>query len=208
MPKALDLKGRRFERLTVTLKRVDVDLGDGSVVWECVCDCGSVTLVRAGKLSSGQTRSCGCLRKDLTTTHGLRKSPEYAAWRNIKKRCHNPKHPQYVDYGARGITMCDEWRNSFEAFYRDVGPRPSPELSIERKNNNEGYSKTNCRWATRTEQNNNKRNNLYFEFDGEKKSLAEWCRELNVSYDAVYERIRWGATFEDAVDTVIRSTTQ
>ena len=206
MPKALDLKGRRFERLTVTLKRTDVDLGDGSVVWECVCDCGSVTLVRAGKLSSGQTRSCGCLRKDLSTTHGLRKSPEYIAWRNIKKRCYNPKHPQYADYGGRGITMCDEWKDSFETFYRDMGPRPSPELSIERKNNNEGYSKTNCRWASRMEQANNRRSNLLYEFDGETKTLAEWCRELRLDYDSVRNGLRRGLSFEDALDDVIHST--
>ena len=101
--------------------------------------------------------------------------------------------------------MCDEWKESFEAFYRDMGPRPSNEHSIDRKDNSKGYSKDNCRWATKKEQNNNRRDNVYYEFDGEKKTLAEWCHELQIPYQRMYKLLERGFSFEDAADKVIKS---
>lgn len=210
MPKILNLTGQRFARLTVTLKTLDT-VKSGATIWECLCDCGSVVYIPTGNLRSGQTRSCGCLQKEAVTktnrnkvTHGLTDTPEYRIWGLIKDRCYNVKNKRYCDYGGRSISMSDEWKESFETFYQDMGPRPSEEHSIDRRENDKGYSKENCRWATKEEQANNTRRNLLIEFDGEKKTLAEWCRELTVSYPDVYRRINRGMEFEDAVDDVIR----
>lgn len=209
MPKILNLIGQRFARLTVTLKTLDT-VKSGAAIWECLCDCGSVVYIPTGNLRSSQTRSCGCLQKEAVTktnknkvTHGLVDTPEYRTWGLIKDRCYNVKNKRYCDYGGRGITMSDEWEDSFETFYSDMGPRPSLRHTIDRKDNDLGYSKENCRWATRTEQNNNRRNTLYFKFDGETKPLADWCRELNLPYRAVYKRVKAGMDFEDALDAVI-----
>ncbi|BAW18975.1 hypothetical protein [Ralstonia phage RP12] len=129
-------------------------------------------------------------------------STEYCIWSGIKKRCYNKNSRKYKDYGGRGITMCDEWRESFEAFYADMGPRPSLGHSIDRKNNDEGYSKENCRWATAEEQQNNKRSNLLHELDGILKTLTQWCRELEMNYHTIYQRIYvQGMSFEEAIVT-------
>lgn len=101
--------------------------------------------------------------------------------------------------------MSDEWRNDFQTFYRDMGPRPSPNHSIERDDNDGNYCKENCRWATRLEQANNTSRNVYCEFDGEIKSLSDWCRELNLSYSKMRRHIRKGLSFEDAADLVIKN---
>lgn len=119
----------------------------------------------------------------------------------MKNRCNNPKAGRYEDYGGRGITVCDEWME-FEAFYRDMGPRPSKHHSIERRENDKGYSKENCHWATKVEQMNNRRNNILYERDGVTKTLAEWCKEKERKYRRVYYRMkRDGWSFEKAIDT-------
>ena len=205
--KAKDLSGQRFDRLTVILKHPS-NVKNGHVRWECLCDpkyggCGNITIVNVSHLKNGHVRSCGCFRKENKTTHGFSDSPEYGIWNAIKKRCYNPNNQYYSNYGGRGITMSDEWKESFEAFYRDMGPRPSHKHTIDRRENDKGYSKDNCRWATRIEQNNNRKNNIYYEFDGERKTLGEWCSELDLNYDAVYYRLQKGMEFEDALDDVI-----
>ena len=200
--KALNLTGNRFDRLTVRL-RVPPNSKDGRAVWECECDCGNIVYVRADSLRKGNTRSCGCLRNEKleenSVTHGMRHSPEYSVWCDIKTRCYNRNHEHYHCYGGRGITVSDEWKESFEAFYRDMGPRPSSDHSIDRKNNDLGYSKENCRWATRVEQANNTRTNLIIDFDGERKSLKTWCSELGLHYRTIYRRLKKGLSFEDSI---------
>lgn len=200
--KLSDLVGKRFERLTVRL-RVPQNSKDGRVMWECQCDCGSITYIPTYSLKSGNTRSCGCLRNEqligISVTHGMRNSSEYSIWCDIKTRCYNKARQHYHYYGGRGIEMSPEWRDSFEAFYRDMGPRPSPKHSIDRRDNNLGYSKENCRWATRIEQANNTQRNIYIEFLGDKKTLSEWCKELGLHYKTVYRRLKRGMSFEDAI---------
>lgn len=130
-------------------------------LYQCVC--GTVKEIRCRSVTTGITQSCGCLNKEIVTqlgrinvTHGLTESQEYMAWTNMKSRCYNPKATQYADYGGRGITVCAEWLNSFETFLADMGRCPV-NLTLERIRNHEGYSKANCKWATRSEQAKNQR---------------------------------------------------
>lgn len=198
MPKILNLLGQRFSRLTVVLKREHNDKF-GNVIWECRCDCGSVTYVRTGCLRNGNVRSCGCLNKDSITKHGMHLSSEYTVWCGIKDRCYKETHKSFKDYGAKGIVMCDRWKNSFEAFYEDMGPRPSLKHSIDRVDGTKGYDKENCRWATPKQQANNTKRNVYYEYDGEIKTLAEWCDELDLNYNTVFMRLQRGKPFEEAI---------
>jgi len=132
---------------------------------------------------------------EAKTTHGhggrrvdgkrVGQTREYRSWKGMKVRCNNPNNPRYKDYGARGITVCDEWLHSFETFLFDMGPSPSSKHSIDRINNHLGYSKENCRWATRIEQNNNKRSNRMITVQGRTQSVAMWCRELHLTRRAV-----------------------
>jgi len=144
--------GDKFGRLT-TVERV---FRKPRWRWLCQCDCGAQTIVASHNLLAS-TNSCGCWRRDRLKSHGLTECAEYWIWVDIKQRCLNPKSRSFVWYGARGITVCDEWRDSFQAFYDYVGPRPSRELSIDRKNNDGNYEPGNVRWATASEQARNQR---------------------------------------------------
>lgn len=203
MSRTVDLTNQQFGRLTVLAKYPEKK--NNYVLWECRCTCDSkkITLVTTGNLTSGHTKSCGCLGMEARTRSGMSRSPEYDIWKQIKQRCYNRNHDAYHNYGGRGITVCDEWKESFEAFYRDIGPRPSPEHSIDREDNELGYSKSNCRWSTKEEQANNRRTNRLYEFDGEKRTLMQWCKELRLDYSAMYYRLSLGMDFEDAADLVI-----
>jgi hypothetical protein len=149
MPALIDMSGQIFGRLTVIGRSTKAN-STGAVFWCCRCECGTETETSGVNLRSGQTRSCGCLH----ITHGMTLSPEYRVWRSMHQRCSNPKHIRYQRYGGRGITVCDRW-GSFENFLADMGPRPTG-LTLERKNNDQGYSPDNCKWATWSEQNRNK----------------------------------------------------
>jgi hypothetical protein len=163
MPKAVDLTGQTFGRLTAVAPTVNRSRC-GSVIWICRCACGSNTEVRGRHLKSGNTMSCGCLNAEATLTratkHGLSKTPEYRVWAYMIQRCHNPNHQSFPYYGGRGISVCPEWQDGFEPFYAHAGPRPSPKHTLDRYPDNDGdYTPGNVRWATRKEQAANKRNN-------------------------------------------------
>ena len=193
----LDLVGRRFTNLLViepTEKRYN-----GKVVWRCSCDCGGEVLLSTTRLNTGNTKSCGCLKaKGSRTTHGGRKTDEYRIWRHMRSRCENESTPYFKDYGGRGIKVCHRWMD-FNAFFSDMGPRPSVNHSIDRIDNNLGYEPGNCRWATAKEQNRNRRDNVLYEFDGIKATLPEHCERHGVKHKTAFMRLSKGATLELAL---------
>lgn len=134
--------------------------------------------------------------------HGLRSQPEYQIWLQMKARCHNRRNKAYRHYGRRGIKVCKRWRESFAAFYADVGPRPTSGHLIERRNNSRGYEPGNCYWATRAEQSRNKRNNVWIEFDGKRMVRRDWEKHLGMRKGTLSQRlISYGWTVERALTT-------
>lgn len=158
MGKVKDLTGQRFGRLTA----VEVAGRDkwGNVKWRCACECGSETVAVSASLTNGNTASCGCLQREaaaaINRTHGMWRSRIYKVWETMKQRCGNPLNKKYGDYGARGITYDPSWE-AFENFLKDMGESYKEQLSLDRVDNNKGYSKENCRWATRSVQQRNQR---------------------------------------------------
>lgn len=139
-------------------------------------------------------------------THGCAfiRTPEYAAWLGMAQRCENANDKSYKNYGARGISVCERWRNNFEAFLADMGGRPSPKHSLDRRDVNQGYDMLNCRWATAKEQQQNRRNNRYVELNGERVCLAEAARRVGMPKNTLLNRMnRSGMTFLEAITVPI-----
>lgn len=154
--------------------------------WICLCDCGKTTVVRTGHLTSGAIKSCGCGQGRWV--HGHAYTREHRIWTNMKARCSRPTHPAYKNYGARGITVCERWL-SFGAFLEDMGVPPTDKHELERIRNEEGYNPDNCRWATRTEQCNNRRGNVLLTLDGETKTRTQWARQFGVNVETLKYRL-------------------
>ena len=179
----IDLTSERFGQLIV----VDRIPGGARVKWNCQCDCGNKCEVLAKDLRKGNTKSCGCLRKNgkppHEITHGQARgganTPEYRIWIAMKSRCSNDKLWTWPYYGGRGITVCERWEK-FENFFADMGLRPSKSHSIEREKNDVGYQPDNCFWATKKQQSRNKRSNVMITHDGRTQCMTDWARELHV----------------------------
>ena len=199
----IDMTGKRVGRLTV------LELGEKKgkytgAFWKCKCDCGRTVTVPGRSLRNGETRSCGCLHSDM-----LKKAPQekhtgtrlYAIWQGMKQRTMQKNNPRYADYGGRGITVCPEWRDSYENF-RDwaLANGYSDELSIDRKDVNGNYEPSNCRWATDLEQGNNTRRNRILEYNGETHTLTEWAQIKGMKLSTLSARINsYGWTIEKAL---------
>jgi len=196
-----DLAGQVFERLTVLGKS---DRRDKSrvILWRCLCECGNEIVARAASLKSGRVRSCGCWARERVTTHGMTNTPTYKSWRSMLGRCRNPNDPAYHNYGGRGITVCERW-NQFENFLADMGEMPEG-LTIERGDNNAGYSPTNCVWATRTTQARNTRFNRMITFQGVTLCMKEWSERLGIPYVTLYTRFAAGWSIERALSTPVQ----
>ena len=136
--------------------------------------------------------------------HGMSRTPEYRAWADIKARCFNPNNKNYSDYGGRGIGVCDRWKNSFNNFFADMGMKPSPKHSIDRIDNNGDYSAKNCKWSTKAEQENNKRNNRLITIGCVTLNIAQWTKEMGFARTVILDRLRRGWSEFDAVMTPVK----
>lgn len=208
--KPLDLLGRHFERLTVVARHGTAVSPSGTqrATWLCRCECGNASVVRSADLVRGTQLSCGCLKVERTrarlTTHGHTTggvSPEYTAWHHAKRRCFDAGDDGYKDYGGRGITMCDRWREDFRAFIADMGRCPVG-LELDRIDVNGHYEPGNCRWTTRIVQANNKRWHRYVDIDGQRMTVAQAARAAGVSAFVVYGRLNRGWPIDRALRAV------
>lgn len=183
--------GSKFGKLTV-LEYAHRKRPNGARIYKCQCECGNITYVDVYSLRNGNTKSCGC----LANPHGSIANDNkrlYHCWCDMNRRCYDVNGKNYKDYGERGITVCDEWLHDFQAFYDwSVVNGYDDNLTIDRIDNNKGYSPNNCRWATVDEQANNKRTTINITIGNITKSLKQWCRDLNLNYSMIYGRYRRG----------------
>lgn len=193
--------GNRYGRLLVVEKFPHTS---GKARWLCLCDCGVHTTATGDTLRQGHKKSCGCFRREHSSTlrkihgqsnsggyKGKKCSRTYKSWQEMWARCRNASHISYKNYGARGITVDERW-SDFSEFFKDMGDRPEGQY-LDRVDGSKGYSAKNCKWSTRTEQNQNRRSCILMPFGDEVVVLAEWCRRLWLSYMATYKMLhRYG----------------
>lgn len=207
MRRAVDLTGKRFERLVVVSRAANTSCNKAA--WRCRCDCGAEKVVSAANLKAGNTKSCGCLNREqassLSKTHGMSGTPTYNSWHAMMQRCYEPSHPYYDNYGGRGVTVAPSWHN-FSSFYEDMGERPEG-TTLDRKQTALVYSRETCRWATGAEQAKNRRSTVRVLWKGKKVTLIELSSEFSIPYDTLKARIQklgWSVT--RAVTTPVRAT--
>lgn len=199
--KLIDLTGQKFGRLTVIRRAEDHIQPNGkhATKWLCKCDCGNYTTVLANSLKSGDTTSCGCFMKERASAankkHELIHTRLYNIWKGMKTRCYNSNDKHYTYYGARGIIICDEWKDDFKNFYDwsmvngyDENAKRG-ESTIDRIDVNKEYSPENCRWVDIKTQNRNRRDNKLITINGQTHCLSEWCEILNLNYATVKSRL-------------------
>lgn len=198
---AKDLTGKPFHFLTVRVRVENRPEHHGQSSWECECACGKVVVVASASLRKGRTKSCGCKKLELnrvaSTKHGRAAVGhpgrlEYRIWSEMKQRCENPKSNRYYTHGARGITVCDRWKDSFENFIADMGERSEKGLSLERRENDGNYEPSNCFWATKKQQARNKRNNRMVVVGEESRCAAEWSELTGIPAATIRSRLRAG----------------
>lgn len=204
--KLKDLRGQKFGRLTVIEPAFE---GKHGWKWRCKCDCGNESFVYGWLL--GKTVSCGCFAREKSAerrkTHGKSHSRLMPIWLSMKQRCFNTKAKAYKSYGARGITVCDEWKNSFESFEKWAFENGYDETAhkglctLDRIDNDGNYEPSNCRWITNAEQQRNKRSNRLITYGGETLSIAEWSRKLGIPDATIRGRLNRGRSIEDVLST-------
>lgn len=196
--------GKRFGRLIVIAEGQKYGTSR-KARWICQCDCGNITHpIDGSQLRKGLIQSCGCYKRDLTIQrnqrHGLCYTRIHRIWSLMKNRCYNHNSPEYQRYGGRGITICDEWRNSLKSFCDwAMANGYSDNLTIDRINNDGDYSPENCRWTTNKVQSNNRGNHVLLEINGETKNVAQWSEESGVKYGTIYARYLRGWTGENLI---------
>lgn len=203
--RGVDLTGQIFSRLKV-ISYQGKDKHSHNL-WLCVCECGNQGTYTTSVLTTENTMSCGCFRKETCAaigktnqTHGLTNAPGYKSWSHIVDRCTDPKHEHYHNYGGRGIKLHDEWLESPEKFLTHIGPRPSAEHTVDRIENEGHYEPGNVRWATPAEQSRNTRRNIHVEYLGETYILKDLANAVGVSFHALKKRLDGGKlSVEDAV---------
>lgn len=198
MRKIHDLTGGKYGRLTVL--GIADRRKDGLYRYRCLCECGIETVVIGRNLKNGHSKSCGCLHRDIITTHGKTNSRLFGIWHSILQRCRNQNDKDYKNYGERGIEVCDEWKSNFQSFYDwAMANGYADNLTIDRKDVNGNYCPENCRWATQKEQSNNKRSNRCISYNDRTMTLQQWAEEIGISPDALYRRIEiYGWSVEKA----------
>lgn len=166
-----------------------------ALVYRCRCDCGKETDVIATLLTRGKVKSCGCLKGD-----GRHKTITYSSWISAKVRCTRSTGDHYLGYKGRGIKMCERWLNSFDNFLSDMGERPSLDYTLDRIDVNGDYCPENCRWATNVEQQNNRRNNHYIYYNGEKNSVTSFARRFNIASFRVFYGLKKGLSLDEIIE--------
>lgn len=211
----INLTGMSFGKLTVI--KISSSHNPKSLLWDCQCGCGKTIKVQGNSLRTGHTKSCGCFHKETAanqaykmgksnTTHGMSRTQEYETWHHMKQRCYDKNQRSYKEYGGRGIRVCSRWKTSFENFFADMGPKPSPSHTIERKNTNKHYSPKNCIWASWKEQQRNRRNNIMITHKEKTQCISAWAEEYGLTTAQLWRRIRgknskWD--FEEALTTPV-----
>lgn len=192
-----DLTGRVFGRLTVVEYAFTqkTPSGQSKAIWRCRCECGVLIETGSQRLKTGNTNSCGCLQREMTSarsgTHRMTGTPSYESWRAMRERCNNPNNSHYAAYGGRGIKVCASWQASFEAFLADMGERPEG-TTLDRINPDGNYEPGNCRWADSKTQALNTTRNVIIEWQGQRRTLTEWASDMGITDSALAIRLeRW-----------------
>lgn len=198
--KLIDLTGCRFGKLYV-IKRANKTDSYGRIYWLSRCDCGKTKNILGNSLRRGLTKSCGCLHKNnFEPTHGQSGTRLYKIYQGMKSRCYNKNNVGYKNYGARGIVVCGEWLDNFENFYNwAMSNGYQNTLSIERKDYNGNYEPSNCKWATREEQNNNSRHNTYITFNGCSHTIKQWSDMTGIKETTLISRLQYGWSIKDTL---------
>lgn len=200
-----DLTGKVFGKLTVLKRGPLVPRGiQRCTSWSCCCACGTEKLLLTWQLTGKRAyTSCGCGARASQKTHGLSKLPEYKkeykTWVSMRSRCLSKTDKDYAKYGGRGISICERWLKSFENFYADMGPKPSPSHSIDRIEVDGNYEPGNCRWATYTTQNRNQRRSTKIQYKGEIMPLLEVCEATGITEGSLRARLKKGESVEEAI---------
>jgi hypothetical protein len=208
MSALIDLTNKSFGAWTVICRGPTTT----HIQWWCQCmRCGTIHLVLGMHLRRGSSRSCGCANRDRMRQgllrnfiHGMTGTTEYTIWLHMKQRCLNPKAPDYHNYGGRGITICPRWQDSFEAFFADMGPRPSPQYTMERVRNMDGYSPDNCVWGTAVDQGRNRRTNHMLTLHGDTLCITEWAHRTGIHKATLRSRKLRQWSDEEALTTPVR----
>lgn len=206
MSRLKDMTNHEFNGCTV-LKRAE-NKGK-NVCWLCICKCGNEFIARATDIRTGNTKSCGCLNRELAGNrarkHGNRNSRLYTIWNNMKMRCSNPSSISFKNYGGKGIKVCDEWFDTFESFYKwSINNGYHDSLTLDRIDSNGDYKPSNCRWATMKEQQNNRGNNNTLTYKNVQHTLAEWSDITGIPYDTLWTRIKRGWSVEKSLTQPLR----